>query len=380
MERRRLESLGIDTSLMGYGCMRFPLNLDGTINESEAEQLLDQAIAGGVTYIDTAYPYHEQASEPFVGRVLNKYPRDSYTLATKMPLWAIETLEDAKRIFAHQLERLDKDYVDFYLFHAVNRESFEKIKTLNLVAYMEELKETGKIRYIGFSFHDDYEVYEELIHYYKWDFCQIQLNYMDTQMQAGLKGYELATSLNIPVVIMEPVKGGSLANFSDEINEMFQQVCPNMSIASWAIRYVAGLPNVKVILSGMSTKEQVADNLATCSPFVPLSEQETDVIGKVVKTLSARIQNGCTGCSYCMPCPVGVNIPKNFELWNTYHIYKSFSPIDYDWNNNLDDSSKAKSCVECGKCETVCPQQIPIREDLKKLQIELEEANKKKMR
>ncbi|MFI3200033.1 MAG: aldo/keto reductase [Eubacteriales bacterium] len=374
MEVREIKALGVKPSLLGFGCMRFPVLDDGKINEVEAERMMDYAIAQGVNYIDTAYPYHDGDSEPFTGKVMNKYPRDSYYLASKMPLWLIETLEDAKRIFENQLERLEKDYIDFYLLHALNKDSFQKVKDLHIISYLEELKKEGKIRFIGFSFHDQYEVFDEILHYYPWDFCQIQLNYMDTDIQAGMKGYEEAAKLNIPVIIMEPVKGGSLVSFAEDINQMFTDVTPDRSIVSWAIRYVASLPNVKVILSGMSTMEQVEDNLKTCTPFIPLSDAEQDAIKEIVQALHARIQNGCTGCRYCMPCPLGVDIPANFRVWNTYHIYNNFRVVGEDWNVNLTDETKAKKCVECGKCEPLCPQQIKIREDLKKVQIDLDRA------
>ena len=207
MEKRKLEKLGIETSLLGFGCMRFPTLPDGKIDEAEAERMLDKAIASGVNYIDTAYPYHNGESEPLVGKVLKKYDRSSFFLATKLPLWAVNSVDDAKRIFEEQLQRLQTDYIDFYLLHAVNKEKWDAMKELGVVEYCAKLKEEGKIRYYGFSFHDDYEVFDEILHYRDWDFCQIQYNYMDTQEQAGDKGYALAESLGVPLVIMEPIKG-----------------------------------------------------------------------------------------------------------------------------------------------------------------------------
>ena len=238
MEKRKLEKLGIETSLLGFGCMRFPTTPDGKIDEAEAERMMDKAIASGVNYIDTAYPYHNGESEPLVGKVLKKYDRSSFYLATKLPLWAVKSVDDAKRIFEEQLQRLQTDYIDFYLLHAVNKEKWEEMKALGVVDYCAKLKEEGKIRYYGFSFHDDYEVFDEIIRYRDWDFCQIQYNYMDTEEQAGDKGYALAESMGIPLVIMEPIKGGSLANFSDDINAKFREMDPDKSIASYALRWV----------------------------------------------------------------------------------------------------------------------------------------------
>ncbi|MDO4294381.1 MAG: aldo/keto reductase [Eubacteriales bacterium] len=374
MEKRKLEKLGIETSLLGYGCMRFPTTPEGRIDEPKAEALLDRAIAAGVNYIDTAYPYHNGESEPFVGKVLQKYDRDSFFLATKLPLWAVNSLEDAKRIFAEQLERLRTDHIDFYLLHALNKEKWELMKKLGVVDYCAQLKEEGKIRYYGFSFHDEYEVFEDILRYRDWDFCQIQYNYMDTQEQAGDRGYALAEQLGVPLVIMEPVKGGSLANFSDDINERFQAVEPEASIASWALRWVGSHPNVKVILSGMSTMGQVEDNLKTFADFRPLDEREQSVIADIVKELKSRVQNGCTACRYCMPCPAGVNIPGNFAAWNRFHIYGTYEHVKNAWEKDLKEEEKAKNCVRCGKCEKVCPQKLSIRADLARAQADLDQA------
>lgn len=372
MEKRSFDKLGIETSLLGFGCMRFPTLEDGKIDEETAEKMLDQAMAQGVTYYDTAFPYHNGDSEPFVGRVLNKYDRSSYFLATKLPVWMPNTREEAEKIFEDQLKRLDKEYVDFYLLHALDKERFEKVKELGLIEMCEKFREEGKIRYLGFSFHDDYEVFEEIINYHNWDFCQIQYNYMDTDIQAGDKGYELAKEKGIPMVIMEPVRGGLLAGFSDDIEEMFRGERPEKSVASWALRWVGSHSNVKVILSGMSTPEQVQDNLETFGNFEPLSEKEQETVKQVVATLKGRVQNGCTGCRYCMPCPSGVDIPASFRIWNDYHIYQKYSVVKNRWENELAEDAKPENCVECGACEEQCPQKISIREHLKRVQAELD--------
>lgn len=372
MEKRKLEKLGIETSLLGYGCMRFPVTADGKIDEPEAEKLLKKAIDEGVNYIDTAYPYHNGESEGFVGKVLKQYDRSSLYLATKLPVWEVHKLEDVDTIFNEQLTRLQTDYVDFYLMHAMDKERWDKMLSLGVVKKLEEMKEEGKIKYLGFSFHDEYEVFEEIINYRDWDFCQIQLNYMDTEEQAGMRGYELAEKKQVPLVIMEPVKGGSLANFAADIADRFHALKPDASIASFALRFVGTLPNIKVVLSGMSTMEQVEDNLKTFNNFEPLSEAEQTEIADIVKTLRARVQNGCTGCNYCMPCPAGVNIPRNFRAWNTYHMYQNYNMVKGIWERELGDGAQAKNCIKCGKCEKVCPQRISIREDLEKVQADLD--------
>lgn len=376
MEKRKMENLGAETGLLGFGCMRFPTTEDGRIDEARAEKMLDMAYEAGVNYFDTAYPYHDGASEPFVGKVLNKYDRNTYYLATKLPVWLVEKEEDVERIFHEQLERLQKDYVDFYLLHALDKERWEKIKELKMVETCERLQREGKIRNLGFSFHDNYEVFEEILTSRKWDFCQIQYNYMDTEEQAGDKGYALTEKLGVPLVIMEPIRGGSLAGFSEDIEEMFHALDKEKSIASYALRWVASHPNVKVVLSGMSTEEQAADNLKTFGDFKPLTAEENKTIDKVVQTLRARVQNGCTGCAYCMPCPAGVNIPKNFKLWNQYHIYQRYETVKFGWEG-MEEKERALNCIKCGKCETVCPQHLSIRENLERVQKDMEEAREK---
>ena len=372
MEKRKMENLGIETSLLGFGCMRFPVTADGKIDEAQAERMLDTAIAEGVNYIDTAYPYHDGQSEVVVGKILKKYERSSFYLATKLPVWLVNTLEDVDRYFEEQLKKLQVEYIDFYLMHAMNKERWEKMKKIGCVKRLEELKAAGKIKYLGFSFHDSYEVFEEILCSRDWDFCQIQLNYMDTEEQAGLKGYQLAADKKIPLVIMEPVKGGSLAAFSDDIMELFHRFDQEASAASYALRWVGSRPGVKVILSGMSTMEQVKDNLKTFGSFKPLSEEEEKAVEEVTRILRSRVQNGCTGCRYCMPCPAGVDIPGCFSVWNTYHMYQNYYAVNWAWEHEMGPEHQAKNCIKCGKCEKLCPQKLQIRKDLEKVQEDLD--------
>lgn len=372
MEKRALKKLGIETSLLGFGCMRFPVTAEGKINEPLAEEMIAKAMASGVNYIDTAYPYHNGDSEPFVGRVMKKYPRDSFYLATKLPLWLVNSIEDVDRIFNEQLERLQTDHVDFYLLHAMGKERWAKMKEIGCLDRLEEFRAQGKIKYIGFSFHDSYEVFEDIINYRDWDFCQIQLNYMDTEDQAGMKGYELAASKNIPVVVMEPIKGGSLAAFADDITTKFKELDAEASVASFALRFVATLPGIATVLSGMSNMEQVEDNLKTFVNFKPLSDKEQQTIKDVVALLRSRIQNGCTGCRYCMPCPAKVDIPGCFSAWNTYHMYQNYNVVRWNWEQQIGEEHQAKNCIKCGKCEKACPQHLNIRADLEKAQADLD--------
>ncbi|MBP1755298.1 MAG: aldo/keto reductase [Firmicutes bacterium] len=371
MELREFKNLGIKTSLLGFGCMRYPKKQDGSIDEEIAERMIDKAYQNGVNYFDTAYVYHEGKSENFTGKALDRYDRSSYYLATKLPCWLVEKAEDAERLLNEQLTRLNKEYVDFYLLHALGRESFDKMVSLGVLEVMDRLKAEGKIKYLGFSFHDDYNAFEHIIKFRKWDFCQIQLNYMDIEEQAGMKGYELAEKLEVPLVIMEPVKGGSLARLPEDAAKHLEKLDAGKSAASWALRWVGSMPNVKVILSGMSDEEQVQDNLNTFHNFKALSDTEKGAIVKVAETLTSRVKNGCTGCAYCMPCPAGVDIPKNFRIWNSYGMYNNEGELNWLWSNDIDDKAKAANCVECGQCEDACPQKLNIRRDLKTLQTDI---------
>ena len=351
-------------SMLGFGCMRFPLNEDGTIDEAQSEQMLDRALAAGVNYIDTAYPYHQGTSEPFVGRVLAKYPRESYFLATKLPVWKVNDPEEAQAVFQEQLGRLGVKYVDYYLLHALNRERWENLKKQGILSWAEQKVREGKIRHLGFSFHDSYEVFRDILTYRSWDFCQIQYNYMDTQEQAGDRGYVLAEKMGVPMVVMEPVKGGRLARLPEEAQEVLKEAAPERSIPSWAMRWVGGHSNVKVILSGMSAPEQLEDNLATFSEFVPFNEEEESALERAVDLVRSRVKNGCTGCAYCMPCPFGVDIPGNFALWNDLAMYGNEENAKKAYEEKRSLKAAAEFCKKCGGCEEQCPQHINIRQDL----------------
>ncbi|MBQ2948143.1 MAG: aldo/keto reductase [Clostridia bacterium] len=363
MEFAMLEKIGAKPSRLGFGCMRFPLNDQGGIDEPRAEAMLDRAYKAGVNYFDTAYFYHNRTSEKFVGRALKKYPRESFYLATKLPLSMIHSLDEAKEIYEGQFRTLQVEYFDFYLLHCVNAGYWKMVKETGILDYLIEQQKLGRIHRLGFSFHDSYEVFEEVATYRDWDFCQIQLNYMDIDIQAGMKGYELCCERGIPVIVMEPVKGGSLATLSEEITAMFRKARPDMSVASWAMRWVGSLDNCAVILSGMSNEEQVEDNLATFTHFEPLSEAEMKVVDEVREAIRARTFVACTDCKYCMPCPFGVNIPGNFRMMNDYAKYSNAASLKARWND-MKEEERASACKSCGKCETACPQQLPIREKL----------------
>ena len=333
MEKRKIKKLGIETSLLGFGCMRFPTTKDGKIDEKTAMQMLELAYENGVNYFDTAYVYHNGESEVFTGKVLDRFPRHTYYLATKLPVWEVNKPEDVERLLDEQLTKLHKDYIDFYLLHALDGARWDKMVELGVPEICEKMKEKGKIKYLGFSFHDDYSAFEKILTARDWDFCQIQLNYMDIDTQAGLKGYRLAEERNVPMIIMEPLKGSKLAVLPDEIEKIFKKAKPDKSVASWALRWVATKPNIMTVLSGMSNMEQTIDNLDTFIHFEPMSTQENNIVMKAAATIRKRVANECTECGYCMPCPAGVNIPQNFHIWNQYHMYMNAGGLNWMWNN-----------------------------------------------
>lgn len=366
METRVLKGLDKPVSLLGFGCMRFPTKLDGSINESLAEEMLMKAYNSGVNYFDTAYPYHDKQSEIFVGKVLDKIDRSSYFLTTKLPVWEVNSKEDAEEMFFNQLKRLNKEYLDNYLLHAMDESRFTKMKDLGVIDLVFELKKKGYIRNVGFSFHDSYDVFEKWIKAYPWDVCQIQFNYMDVENQAGVKGLKLAEELGIPVVVMEPVRGGSLAMIPDDLMDELKAFDKDASKASWALRFVASYDIVKVILSGMTEMSQVEDNLSTFQNYKRLSQEEMESINHLREALNSRVYNMCTGCRYCMPCPGGVNIPRSFHIWNEFGKYGNVGQAKWEWSATPDEE-KPSNCLQCGMCEGVCPQKLSIRDDLIKV-------------
>ena len=372
METRTWNTEGLSISFLGLGAMRLPMKENGSIDRFEATAMLGEAYANGVTYFDTAYPYHNGESEPFLGSFLKQLKRESYQLATKLPQWLVHTLDDAKRLFSEQLERLQHDYFDFYLIHSIDKEAYVRMVDLGVVSYLEEEQKNGRIKHLGFSFHSIYEDFEYIAASRTWDFCQLQYNYLDTEEQAGDKGYELSTKLGIPVIVMEPIKGGSLANLPPDLEARLNELNTGASSASYALRWVADHPNVKVILSGMSTRQQVRENLETFNSPKPLTEVERSTLDAIGQTMRDRVGNGCTGCKYCMPCPFGVDIPGNFALWNKARMFDSYEVVRSQWENPKENDKRPLSCTECGQCVPLCPQHINIPEDLKLVQSELE--------
>lgn len=365
MQKRNIKNNNV--SLLGMGCMRLPL-IEGSqeIDYEHTKKMVEYAISHGINYFDTAYPYHNKQSEIVIGDILSNYPRDSFYLADKMPSWDLKSLDDAKRIFAEQLEKCKVEYFDFYLCHAMNLEYHNLYKELGVYEYLNSLRKEGKIKHLGFSYHDPAQNIIPISDELDWDFAQIQLNYLDYEMQDAKKQYEELTKRGISVVVMEPVRGGTLANVTPEAHELFKNKEPNMSIASWALRYVAHFPNVKVILSGMSNLEQLTDNINTFTNYKELTEEDLEIVEKAKKYILGNDFIPCTGCRYCMPCPVGVNIPRIFALFNDYGIHKDLNKFR-ERIGKLTEEQLPKNCIKCGKCVKKCPQGIKIFEQLEKI-------------
>ncbi len=365
MEMRQYRDTDVKVSLLGMGCMRLP-KVDPEkedIDYEKAQEIIDYAYANGVNYFDTAYGYHGGQSELFVGQALKKYPRESFFLASKMPIWCVKEKGDVERIFNEQLKKCQTEYFDFYLFHAQNAANFQKCQEFGVYEFLSQMKAEGKIRRLGFSFHDTPEVLRHICDTYPWDFAQIQLNYLDWEMQDAKTQYQILNDREIPVIVMEPVRGGVLASPCEAADILFREERPDKSVASWAIRFAASLPGVLTVLSGMSNMEQVRDNVDTMTRFEPLTDREREVIDEALEAYRKKDTVPCTGCRYCMDCPFGVDIPKMFSLYNHY-------VLDRDGEDYLEayeaqpESERADQCQACGACMEKCPQHIRIPDQM----------------
>lgn len=378
MLTRKNEKNGDELSILGFGCMRFPTKGAG-IDEARSIAIIRDAIEKGVNYFDTAYFYHNGKSESLLGTALLGGYRERVKVATKLPPFLVSKLDGAKKIFATQLSRLKMDYVDYYLLHMLtDKTTFDRMQALGVISWLEELKKAGTIRNIGFSFHGGKSDFEQIVTAYPWDFCQIQYNYMDENNQAGKSGLKLANSLGIPVIIMEPLRGGKLVNsLPDQVLKAFRNNNKNRTPAEWALRWIWDQPEVNVILSGMSDEAQLEENvrIASDAKANSLTEDECKVFDQVKDIMLERTKVPCTACGYCMPCPSGVNIPGCFSAYNNkYLLNDKGSRLKYFQNLGVlsKEPAFASKCVECGKCELHCPQHIMIRNELKTVKKEME--------
>ncbi len=366
MRYREMGKTGVEVSTLGFGCMRFPTvdGKDGQIDETKSIEMIRYAIDNGVNYLDTAFFYHSGNSERLVGKALKDGYRDLVYLATKLPLGEVNCEEDVERIFNEQLAKLDTDHVDFYLLHAVNNDSWDnRVVKFDIMPKLEKLKEQGKIKHIGFSFHDDLWVFKKVIDAYDgFEFCQIQLNYIDVDYQAGIEGLEYAASKGLGVIVMEPLLGGKLAN---PVENVAAKLSADKTPVEWAFDFLWNRAEVSMLLSGMGSMQMVNDNIgyADKAAVGMLSEENLKMLADAKKAFDELNLVPCTGCEYCMPCPMGVEIPKVFSAFNniTNGGRRYIKEIFPDIENN------ASLCKKCGKCEKACPQHIKIADTLKKV-------------
>jgi hypothetical protein len=374
---RKMPGMDENLSILGFGCMRLPVTSEGNIDEPVATKILRYAIDHGVNYIDTAWTYHNEESEPFVGRALAGGYREKIFLATKLPSWLVEKPEDMDMFLNRQLQRLQTDHIDFYLIHSLNKERWENVVRHDVFSFLEIALADGRIRYAGFSFHGDYELFEEILNAWKWDFCQIQYNYLDENYQAGTKGLKEAASRGLGVVVMEPLRGGKLAlNVPAPIQNIWKEGDESMSPASWGLRWVWNHSEVSVVLSGMNSMEQVEENIAAAKKALPetLSPHDLQIVERVRDEYKKRMKVNCTNCRYCMPCPQGVNIPECFNRYNIAFMFDDEKMAKDTYFVFVKEHERASLCVGCGACEKVCPQNISIRKHLKDI-VELFEKN-----
>jgi len=370
MKYRKINDLNI--SQLGLGCMRLPVinNDNSKIEEDEAQKMILYAYENGVNYFDTAYPYHINTSEKFLGKVIkNNNLRNKIHLATKSPVWLIGKHEDYFKIFDEQLQNLQTDYIDFYLLHALNTFAWQNAKKHDAYKFIEKIKKDGCVRQIGFSFHDNVKVFKEIIDSYNWDFCQIQLNYMDENFQAGIEGLKYAASKNIPVIIMEPLKGGRLANIlTDKMKDLFEKYNVDITPVELALKYLFNMPQVKCVLSGASGYEQIVQNINTASKYGEgdLTQNEKKLISDLVDFYNSRNKVPCTGCLYCIEgCPKNIPINLIFSLYNGRYIYENDALTKIQYNAHVPVNRRPNECIQCGQCEEHCPQNIEIIKQLK---------------
>ena len=372
----RRDKYGNELSILGFGCMRFPMKA-GRIDMAETEREILTAVEGGVNYFDTAYIY--PGSEAALGEILERNGlRDRVYIATKLPHYLIKSREGLDKLFAEELRRLRTDHVDFYLMHMLtDTDTWERLKAMGIEEWIAEKKASGAIRQLGFSYHGNSDMFCKLIDAWAWDFCQIQYNYMDEHSQAGRRGLNHAHGKGIPVVIMEPLRGGKLvSHLPEEAKRIFESYPVHHTPAQWAFRWLWNQPEVTVVLSGMNSDEMVRDNLRTASTVQigELGPEEEAMLRQVVAAINSKMKVGCTGCGYCMPCPKNVDIPGTFAAYNRrYQEGKFWGFMDYVICTLLrKNPTPASNCIGCGKCEKHCPQHLPIRQKLGEARKELE--------
>lgn len=355
----------ISLSQLGMGNMRLPVQNDepgAPIDRKRAQEIIDYAMENGINYFDTAYVYHGGESEKFLGEALVKYPRESYYLATK---YFILANPDYKAVFEEQLSRLNTDYIDFYLIHAIFDHTYQQYIDSGCIAYFEEQQRLGRIKYLGFSTHSNTENLTTFADLRTWDFAQLQLNYFDWKFGTAKQDYKVLTDRNIPVIVMEPVRGGRLASLSSEAETILKEANPDWSISSWAFQWLKRMPQVQVILSGMSTLEQIQENIAVFADESALTDEEETVLMHACEVFRKQVSVPCTACRYCCDdCPVEINIPAVLEVYNRYKTDGKGALNDM---GDVESKGKAEDCIACGACTAHCPQNIAIKDIMQEL-------------
>ena len=372
-ERKRMNKdyLGANIAKLGFGLMRLPM-IENEIDLEQTRKMADLFLQKGFTYFDTAYVYTGGKSEVAMREaVVERYPRESFQLATKLPVWEVKSRADMDRLFATQLERTGVTYFDFYMLHALDKSRLASLEEHKMWEFMLELKEKGLARHVGFSFHDKADVLDEILTSHpEMEFVQLQINYADWESDdvQSRACYEVARKHNKAIIIMEPVKGGNLAGMTPEIQAMMKETNPDLSIASWAVRYAASLEGVVTVLSGMSTLAQMQDNVSYMADFKPMTEKEKKVLTEVVEKLAKIPVIPCTDCKYCIDsCPQKIKIPDIFSTYNDYKMYDNLAGIKEHYKWVVGKTEKASDCIACGACESHCPQHIKIIDELKEI-------------
>ena len=370
---RKLGSTNQKVSILGFGCMRLPVirgqydNVDVDI----AIPLIRKAIDNGVNYLDTAYPYHNGHSETVIAEALKDGYRKKVLIADKLPSWLIQKRTDMDQYLQKQLDRLQTDQIDFYLLHSIKEDYWAKLESLGVLEFLDDAVNDGRIKYTGFSFHGELELFFDVIDSYNWDICQVQYNIVDENFQAGREGINYASNQGIGVVIMEPLRGGTLVkNVPDDVQEIYAEASSERTPAEWALKYLWDQKEIDLVLSGMTSFKDLDENLKIAEKGFPdsLNPEEKMIIREVRAAYRLRKQINCTQCGYCMPCSSGVDIPGNFQELNHAYMFQDIENSRMNYYMLLEEGERASSCTECGECEKLCPQMIPIQETLKKVQ------------
>ena len=353
-------------SKLGFGLMRLP-NKDGHIDFAEAHKMTDHAIENGVNYLDTAYFYHHRESELFLKEVLERHGRSNLYIADKLPVGDCKEESDVERIVNHQCEKLGTDHIDFYMFHGLGKGSWQRVQELDAYKKLWDMQKQGRFKHVGFSFHDSPEVLDEILSYGKWDFVMIPFNYYDFKGGRQEQQYEVIKKHNVPMLVMEGVRGGSLSNLPRGLNSMFTDFAPDMSVSSWALRFAASFENVYVTLSGMSTMEQVKDNLKTFSQFKSMTKEENDLIFEMLKEMHNVEQIACTSCNYCDKCPENIEISRCFRSYNEFKVTENQGSLNNNFKDMKNKDRHPDKCTNCRVCVEICPQHLDIPTEFKKV-------------